>query len=138
MASQKGRNLLLKIGNGGGAETFTTIGAARMTSMMLNNQLVDNTNLDSNGLQSVQAGGGVQSLAISLEGLFKDSAAEELLRAAAFNRAAGNYQLLFPNGDMLAATFAVHNYSRGAPFDGLEAFSVVLIRSGSSTFTPGV
>lgn len=137
MPSQKGRDLLLKIGDGGGTEIFTAIGAARLTSMTLNNRPVDSTHLDSNGLQVLQADAGVQSLAVSLEGLFKDSAAEELLRAAAFSRVARNYQMVFPNGDMISASFAVHDYNRGAPFDGLEAFSVVLLRSGASTFTPG-
>lgn len=137
MPSQKGRDLLLKIGDGGGPEVFTTVGAARTVSMLLNNQPVDNTTMDSNGFQGLQADAGVQTLEITLEGLFKDTAAEETLRLSAFNRTVKNYQLLFPNGDMLAAAFIIHDYRRGGSFDGLETFSVTFMRSGSSTFTPG-
>jgi TP901-1 family phage major tail protein len=137
MPSQKGRDLLLKIGNGAGTEVFTTIGAARMVTMLLNNQLVDSTTMDSNGFQELQADAGVQTLELTLEGLFKDSAAEETLRLTSFNRTPKNYQLCFPNGDLLAAAFVIHDYRRGGSFDGLETFSVTLARTGGGTFTPG-
>jgi TP901-1 family phage major tail protein len=137
MPSQKGRDLLLKIGNGADPEVFSTIGAARAVSVSLNNQPTDATTMDSNGLQELQAAAGVQSLELTLEGLFKDSAAEEALRLSAFNRTAKNYQLLFPNGDSFAAAFAIHGYRRSGSFDGLETFSLTLIRTGGGTFIPG-
>lgn len=137
MPSQKGRDLLLKIGDGANPEVFTTLGAARTVAMVLNNQPVDSTTMDSNGFQSLQADAGVQSFEIMLEGLFKDAAAEETLRLSAFNRTVKNYQLLFPNGDMFAASFVIGDYRRGGSFDGLETFAATFIRSGSGTFTPG-
>ena len=137
MSSQRGRDLLLKIGDGADPEVFTTIGAARTVSMSLNNQLVDNTMMDGNGFQSMQADAGVQIMELTLEGLFRDAAVEEDLRLSAFNRMARNYQLLFPNGDLYAAAFVIHEYRRGGSFDGLETFSVALIRTSSGTFTPG-
>lgn len=137
MTSQRGRDLLLKIGNGGAPETFTALGAARTVSMVLNNQSFDNTLMDGNGFQKLQADAGIQSMELMLEGLFKDAAAEETLRLSAFNRTSKNYQLLFPNGDMYAADFVVHDYRRGGSFDGLETFAVTLVRNGSGTFTVG-
>lgn len=137
MPSQKGRDLLLKIGDGGGPETFTAIGAARTVAMTLNNQPADATTMDSQGYQILQGDAGAQSLHIRLEGLFKDAAAEETLRAAAFARSANNYELWFPNGDKYAAAFVVQEYQRGGSFDGLETFSVTLARSGAGTFTAG-
>lgn len=138
MTLQKGRDLLLKIGDGGAPEVFTTIGAARTASITLNNQPVDGTTIGSTGLQELVADAGVQSLKISLDGLFKDSASEERLRAAAFNRTLDNYALFFPNGDSYSAAFVIESYSRGGTFDGLETFSATLARSGAGTFTPGV
>lgn len=137
MSLQKGRDLLLKVGDGGAPEVFTTIGAARTAAVNLNNQPVDGTTVGSGGIQELVADAGVQSLKISLDGFFKDSAAEELLRAAAFARTAKNYDLIFPNGDSYRASFVVENYARSAAADGLEAFSVALARSGPGTFTPG-
>ncbi len=137
MPSQNGRDLLLKIGDGGSPETFTTIGAARTVEMNINNQPADFTSMDSNGFEVLQADAGVQSLEIALQGLFKDSAAEETLRAAAFNRTANNYQLLFPNGSLYAASFIVSDYKRSGSYDGLESFSLTLRRSGGGAFTGG-
>lgn len=138
MPSQKGRDLLLKIGNGGNPETFATIGAARTVAMTVNNQPVDNTTMDSGGFQGLQADAGVQTMQLSLEGFFKDGAAEESLRAAAFGRSSDNYELLFPNGDKYAAAFVVQDYRRGGNHDGLETFAVTLARNGAGTFTAGV
>ncbi|MFH1158061.1 MAG: phage tail tube protein [Pseudomonadota bacterium] len=137
MSSQRGRDLLLKIGDGADPEVFTTIGAARTVSMSLNNQTVDNTAMDGSGFQSLQAEAGVQTMELTLEGLFRDASAEEALRLSAFDRAARNYQLLFPNGDLYAAAFVIHEYRRGGSFDGLETFAVALARTGGGAFTPG-
>jgi predicted secreted protein len=135
MPSQNGRDLLLKIGDGGSPENFTTIGAARTVEMNLDNKPVEATTMNSNGVAVVQADAGVQAMEITLQGLFKDSAAAETLRAAAFNRTAKNYQLLFPNGDSYAASFVIGDYKRSGSYDGLESFTVTLLRSGSGTFT---
>lgn len=137
MPSQKGRDLLLKIGDGGAPETFSTIGAARAAEVVLNNQPADATTMESGGIQSFAADAGVQTLEITLEGLFKDAAAEETLRAAAFNRLQRNYQMFFPNGDILAGAFVVRDYQRAGQYDGIETFSVTLARSGGSTYTAG-
>lgn len=76
-------------------------------------------------------------MVLRLEGLFKDAAAEGLLRAAAFDRTADNYELWFPNGDKYAASFVVQEYTRGGAFDGLETFAVTLLRNGAGIFTAG-
>ena len=46
MAVQKGSAVLMKIGNGGSPETFTTIGALRSTSITINSETIDITNKD--------------------------------------------------------------------------------------------
>jgi len=135
MTGQKGRDLLLKIGNGADPEVFSTLGAARTTALSLNNQPADATTMEDGGMQSVIADAGVQSMQLKLDGLFKDAMAEEKLRAAAFNRLTPNFELWFPNGDKYAAAFAVQEYSRSGAYDGLESFSATLVRSGAGSFT---
>jgi len=135
MPSQNGRDLLLKIGDGMEEESFTTLGAARLTSLALNNQPVDSTSMSSNGWQEWTADAGIQSMQIRLEGLFKDSAAEETLRSKAFARTPCQFQLVFPNGDLYEATFVVESYNRAGSYDGLESFSAQLLRSGAGSFT---
>lgn len=137
MPSQKGRDLLLKIGDGGEDEIFTAIGAARSVAMTVNNQPVDATSMADGGVQNLNAAAGVQSLSLRLEGIFKDSAAEEALRTLAFERAVRHFLLQFPNGDSYVAPFLVESYMRGGSYDGLETFGVTLARAGAGTFTPG-
>jgi predicted secreted protein len=135
MPSFKGRDLLLKIGDGGGTEIFTAIGSTRATAVSIANAPVPATLMDGQGIEALQVEAGLQSLEIRLEGLFKDAAAEELLRSAAFSPGAGNFQLLFPNGDLYQAAFVVISYERQGDVEGLESFAVTLRRSGAGTFT---
>lgn len=137
MSIQNGRDLLLKIGDGGAPESFAALGAARTTAMSINNRPADATTMDAGGIQKLIAAGGVQDMQVKLDGLFRDAAAEERLRGAAFNRTAHNYELCFPNGDKYAACFVVADYARGGSYDGLESFSVTLLRSGAGIFTGG-
>lgn len=136
MPSFKGRDLLLKIGDGEIVESFTTIGAARTLSMSIDNRLTPVTSTADGGIDRYSAPAGMQGLRLTLEGLFRDQAAEEVLRAAAFDRLQRNFRLHYPNGDTYQAAFVVENYRRGGTHDGLEVFSLTLVRSGVGTFTP--
>lgn len=134
MPSHKGRDLLLKIGDGEEDENFTALGAARTTAMTINNQSADATSMADGGIQVLNAAAGLQSLTMRLDGIFKDSAAEETLRLAAFERTSRHFMLQFPNGDRYTAPFVIESYARSGSHDGLESFSVTLLRSGAGTF----
>ena len=103
MPSHRGRDLLIKIGDGEDPESFFTLGAARTVSVSVSNTPANATHLDSGGQQEWRADAGVQRMQITLDGFFKDTAAEEKLAAAAFSPTANNYRLFFPNGDVFAA-----------------------------------
>jgi predicted secreted protein len=137
MPSQKGRDLRLKIGDGGDPEIFTAIGAARGVMMAVVNHPADATEMGGGGAEALAGAGGVQAMRVRLDGVFRDTGAEELLRAAAFGRAAANFEIGFPNGDVYAASFVVEEYARGGSHEGVEDFSVTLRRSGGGTFTAG-
>lgn len=136
MASQKGRDFLIKISDGSTPPNFEVLGAARTNKMTINNNPVDDTAMDSQGIQSLAGDAGVQTMDISIDGLFKDAAAEALLRSTAFAGTACDYQLVFPNGDIYQAPFVIRDYSRGGSYDGLESFSATLGRAGNGDFTP--
>ena len=61
MAAQKGSAMLMKVGNGGSPETFTTIAGLRSTSLTINNESVDVTNKDSSGKRTMLAAAGVHA-----------------------------------------------------------------------------
>ena len=101
MTAQKGSLFLLKVGDGGGPETFTTVGGMRTTNFTLNNQAVDTTNKSSGQWRELLSGAGISSINISGSGVFTDDAAEETVRGYAFNNEIHNYQIAFGNGDVL-------------------------------------
>lgn len=138
MPSQKGRDFLLKIGNGANPEVFSVIGAARTNQMQINNNPVDSTSMDSQGVQTMIGDAGVQTMEITIDGLFKDETAEQTLRTAAFDRQSMAYQLAFPNGDMYEANFIIQDYTRGGTYDGLETFSATFVRNGAGTYSAAV
>ncbi len=136
MSIQKGRDLLLQVGDGAEEENFTDIGAARATAVAVNNHPIDATTLDDD-VQVLRGEAGVQSMEISFDGHFRDGAAEEVLRAAAFSGTARTCRLVFPNGDAYQAAFVVTAYRRAGDVEGLETFSATLARSGAGSFTAG-
>lgn len=134
MAAQLGRSFVLAVGNGASPEVFTTIGAAKVTSMRLNGQLVDTTTVDNNGWRELLEGGAVRSVSISLSGIVKDSAAEATLQTNAFAQTIDNYKITTGAGDTFTGAFQITQYERSGEVNGAEEFSATL--ESSSTITP--
>ena len=137
MAAQKGILFLLKVGDGGGPETFTTVGGLKTASFNINTASVDVTNMGSNGMRELLAGAGIQTMSLSGNGVFTDSAAEEIVRANAAANSIDNYQIVAGNGDTWQGAFLIKSYQRSGNFDGAEAFTISLESSGAITFTAG-
>jgi len=137
MSAQKGSLFLLKVGDGGSPETFTTLGGLRATRFAIDNAPVDVTTKDSAGMRELLAGAGVQSMTISGSGLFTDSTAEETLRANASSGAIANYRIIAGNGDQWEGAFLITAYGRGGDYNSEETFSLTLESSGAIAFTPG-
>ncbi len=135
MASYAGRNLLLKVAADEIPVVFMTLGAARATTFDIGNDVADATLLGGSNAPSYSGDAGQRNLRVTLQGIFKDSAAEEKLRNLALSAATARYQLVFPNGDTYEADFIVESYRREGSHDGLEMFSAGLIRSGEDTWT---
>lgn len=135
MTAQKGSLFLLKVGDGGGPETFTTIGGMRTNSFSLNNQAVDTTNKSSGQWRELLSGAGTSSINISGSGVFTDDAAEETVRGYAFNNEIHNYQIAFGNGDVLEGPFQITSYGRSGSHNNEEAYSLSLASGGAVTFT---
>jgi len=131
MPLQKGRALVLKIGDGGAPETFHALGAIRAVRLDIAQPPPEAASLRGGGFSRPRADAAVQVMDIAVEGLFHDSAADSLLFAAALARTETNFILCFPNGDSYAAAFAITAYSRSGESEGLEGFSAALRRAGA-------
>lgn len=138
MAVQKGKNLLMKIGTGAGSpEVFVTIAGLRLKQFQMNADTVDITHTESlDGWRELLAGAGVKSVALSGSGIFRDEASDERLRAAFFDQAAPNFELILPDFGTIAGPFIVTSLEYGGTHDGAMTFSVALRSAGAVSFTP--
>lgn len=138
MTAQAGRKLILSIGNGAlPTESFTAIGALEQLELVLERRPLDATHAAGNDWQTLQASAAPASVHISAEGVFEDSAAEELLRAAAFDGLSHQYRVQSGNGDVMAASFVVERYARRGRVGELERFALSLRSNGAVSFVAG-
>ena len=135
MAAQKGRLLVLKMGDGAGSESFTTIGGQKTTTMTFNNQEVDITNKDSGGWKTLLEGAGTQSVTISGSGVFDDGAVIDAIETRKVAGTISNYRLVFGNGDYYQGAFLITSMERGGNHDGEETYSISLASSGAIALT---
>ena len=133
MAAQKGRNFVLKQGT---AQSGTVLAGMRTTGLTVNNEQVDITNKDSGGWREYLEAAGVQSMSVSAEGVFKDSAGEETVRGYSFANTINAFGLLFGNGDQIDGDWAITSYQRSGSHNGEETYSVTLESTGQPVFTP--
>lgn len=135
MAAQKGRLMVLKIGDGAGSETFTTIGGLRSNTITINNEEVDITNKDSAGWKELLENAGVKSVSMSASGVFKDDAQIDLVNTRMIAGTIGNFQLVLSNGDYYQGAFQINSFERTGEYNGAEMFSISLTSSGAVAFT---
>jgi TP901-1 family phage major tail protein len=134
MTAQRGRDLLIKIGDGADPETFTTLAGLRATTLAFNAQVVDVTNADSADMWRELLAAGVKSATVSGSGVFKDAASDAALRAAFFNAAIGNFQLVIPSFGTLTGPFKITALQYDGPYDGEVKVSLSLASAGALGF----
>ena len=107
MTAQRGRDLLIKIGDGGDPETFTTVAGLKARTLAFNAAAVDITTADSTDMWRELLAGGVKSASISGSGVFKDAASDASLRSAFFNATISNYQIVIPSFGTVSGPFKI-------------------------------
>lgn len=136
MAGQKGRDVLIKLGDGGAPETFATIAGVRAKTISLNARTVDGTSGESaDAWRELIAGAGVKSASVSGAGVFKDAASDAALQAAFFTQSVKTFQLVIPSFGAIQGPFLVEALDYSGDHDGEAAFAVTLASSGALTFT---
>jgi TP901-1 family phage major tail protein len=135
MTAQRGRDLLIKIGDGGSPESFSSVAGLRATSLAFNAQAVDVTNADSAGMWRELLEGGVKSASLSGSGVFKDAASDAALRQMFFDGATANYQVVVPGFGTVAGPFRITQLQYDGPHDGEVKVSLALASAGALTFT---
>lgn len=135
MSAQRGKDLLIKIGDGASPESFTTVAGLRATTLAFNAQNVDVTNSDSADMwRELLAGAGVKSATISGTGVFKDAASDAALRGAFFNQTLCNWQIAIPSFGIVSGPFKLTSLQYEGPYDGELKLSLSLASAGALTF----
>jgi len=134
MASQKGKDLLLKVDETG-AGAFATVAGMRSHTLGFNAQTVDVTNAESQGAwRELLAGAGPKSASISGSGIFKDAAADETVRSYFFDGTIRDWQIVIPDFGTVEGAFQVSSLEYAGQYDGELAYEIALESAGALTF----
>ena len=135
MSGQKGRDVLIKIGDGGAPEAFVTVAGIRAKTISLNARTVDGTSGESpDAWRELIAGAGVKSASVSGAGVFKDASSDALIQQAFFTQASKNFQLVIPDFGTLTGPFLVEALDYSGDHDGEAGFAITLASAGALTF----
>ena len=135
MTAQRGKDLLIKIGDGASPETFTAVAGLKATSLAFNATTVDVTNADSTDLWRELLNTGVKSAAVTGSGVFRDQASDAALRNAFFNQTLANWQIVIPSFGIVVGPFKLTQLHYEGPYDGEVKISLTLASAGALSFT---
>ena len=137
MTAQRGKDLLLKIGDGGAPESFTVIGGLRARTLSLNAESVDITHSESaGGWRELLAGAGVRQASVAGAGVFVNDAAAGDIRAAFFAGDIRNWLIVIPGFGEIEGPFLIANLDYAGDHDGEATMALALDSAGALAFTP--
>lgn len=137
MAKAKGRQLLIKIGDGETSEVFDTLCALTAKTLTINNEEIDVTTPDCDapgGVMWAEVLDGVKRVAVSGNGISKKEDAEARLATVAMaSPPVGNLQIIVPNFGTFAGAFFIQSGEFSG--EGSVNFSLSAASTGAVTFT---
>ncbi len=135
MTAQKGRDLLLKVDTNGSG-SFSTIGGLRTRALSFENEAVDITNADStNQWRELLAGAGVKRARLSGAGVFKDDAADAVLRQILFDGIIRTWRVMIPDFGTIEGAFQIMSLEYSGTYQSELNFEISLESAGALTFT---
>ena len=133
MTAQKGKDLLVKIADGGG---YATVAGLRTRRLAFNAETVDITHAESaNRWRELLDGAGVKRASVSGRGLFKDASTDALMRQTFFDGAVKSYQIVIPDFGTVQGAFQIANLEFAGEHNGEVTYDVSLESAGELTFT---
>jgi len=132
MVAQKGKDLLLKVDDGGG---YATVAGLRSKKLAFNAETVDVTDAESAGRwRELLGGAGVQRASLSGSGLFKDQSSDALVRAAFFDGTILSWQVVIPDFGTVTGPFQITALEYAGAHDGELTFDLALESAGQLAF----
>ncbi len=134
MAAQKGKDLLLKLEDTPGV--FVTVAGLRARQIAFNAEAVDVTHAESAGRwRELMTGAGLRRATVSGAGIFRDEAADALVRRTFFDDALRAWQIVIPGFGTVQGPFHVASLDYRGEHDGAVTFELTLQSAGALTFT---
>ncbi len=134
MATQKGKDLLLKV-DGDGIGTFTTVAGLRSRSIAFNTETVDVTHSESAGhWRELLEGAGVRSARVTGAGIFKDAESDEIVRSLLFSGSIRPWQIVIPDFGTVTGAMQIASFELTGRHDGELAFELSLDSAGALVF----
>lgn len=132
MTAQKGKDLLVKIDDGG---SYVTIAGLRARRLAFNAEAVDITDAESAGRwRELLGGAGMQRASLSGGGLFKDQASDALTRAVFFAGEIRDWQVVIPDFGTVTGPFQITALEYAGRHDGEMTFEIALESAGALAF----
>ncbi|HEX2552068.1 MAG TPA: phage major tail protein, TP901-1 family [Microvirga sp.] len=133
MPAQKGKDLLIKIDDGGGG--FVTVAGLRARQLAFNAESVDVTNAESAGRwRELLAGAGVRRAGITGSGVFKDEASDACMRQVFFDGDVRAYQVVVPDFGRIEGPFQITALEYRGDHAGEVTFEMALESAGALSF----
>ena len=134
MSAQKGKDLLIRAGDGAGG--FTAVAGLRARQIALNAETVDVTNADSAGRwRELLAGAGVRRAAISGAGVFRDQSSDLRLRQLFFDGMIETFQVVVPDFGTIEGPFQITALEYRGDHAGEVTFDMSLDSAGALAFS---
>lgn len=132
MAAQKGKDLLVKIADGGG---FATVAGLRARQISFNAEPVDVTHADSAGRwRELLAGAGMRRAAIAGSGVFRDAQSDALMRALFFDGGIGDFEIVIPDFGVITGPFQIVALEYRGDHAAEVTFDMALESAGALAF----
>jgi TP901-1 family phage major tail protein len=133
MTAQKGKDLLLKIGDGAGG--FATVAGLRTRRIALNADTIDVTDAESAGRwRELLGGAGVRRASVSGTGIFKDQASDALMRQTFFDGLIRDWRIVIPGLGTLSGPFQISNLDYRGEYAAEVTFDISLDSAGAISF----
>jgi TP901-1 family phage major tail protein len=135
MAGQRGRDIVVKVGDGGEPETFAVVAGIRARSIVLGAGLMEATTAESpGGWRELIAGAGTKRIDLAGSGAFRNAASDALLRAAFFAGDAPRMRLEVAGFGAIEGPFAIAELAYSGLHDDEALFSIRLVSAGAVSF----
>ncbi|OYX48700.1 MAG: phage major tail protein, TP901-1 family [Alphaproteobacteria bacterium 32-64-14] len=135
MAGQRGRDVLISIGDGSDPEGFVVVAGIRAKTISLVAGLVEATTAESpQAWRELIAEAATKRAEVAGSGVFRDAASDARLRIAYFDGEAAMYRLAIPDFGTMTGRFQIAELAYGGGHEDEATFAIRLVSTGVVTF----